>query len=175
MSTPYLGEIRIFGFQRVPHGWASCDGSLLSIAQNDALYSLVGTTYGGDGQTTFGLPDLRGQLPLHNGQGPGLTTRTIGEFGGAETVTLLPAQLPSHSHGFSATTTTASSASPGAAYELGAVSGDAPYATALDVTTATLSPNAITATGGTQPHDNTMPTLTAQYCIALEGIYPPQN
>lgn len=175
MSTPYIGEIRLFGFHRIPVGWASCDGSLLPISQYDTLFALIGTTYGGDGQTTFAVPDLRGRVPLHNGQGPGLSTRIIGEMSGTESVTLLPTQLPSHSHTFFATTTSASSASPGASFELGAVSGDTPYATDLNAATATLSANAMTAAGGTQPHDNTMPTLTAGYCIALEGIFPQQD
>lgn len=175
MSTPYIGEIRIFGFQRVPAGWMSCDGSLLAISQYDVLFNLLGTTYGGDGQNTFALPDLRGQLPLHNGSGPGLTPRIQGEGGGSETVTLLPTQIPQHSHAFSATSLTATGTLPSTTVELGAASGDTLYATDLGVATLSLAPGSTTSSGGSQPHDNTMPTLTVQYCIALEGIYPPQS
>ena len=98
MAQPYIGEIRMFGGNFAPLGWAFCDGQLLAIAQNDALFSLIGTTYGGDGQSTFALPDLRGRIPIHQGQGPLLTPRQIGETGGSETVTLTPAQLPTHTH-----------------------------------------------------------------------------
>jgi len=174
MTTPFVGEIRLFGFSRLPTGWLPCDGSLQSISEYDVLFTLIGTTYGGDGQSTFAMPDLRGQVPLHNGTGPGLTTRTIGEFGGSENVTLLSNQLPAHSHSFSATSLTASSTSPGS--ELGAVSGDTMYVTDLTGATAvTMAPSSISATGGTQPHDNLMPTLTVQYCVAWAGIFPPQN
>lgn len=176
MSTPYIGEIRLFGFSRVPTGWMSCDGSLQSISQYEALFALLGTTYGGDGQNTFALPDLRGQVPLHNGTGPGLTTRVIGESGGSENVTLLPSQLPAHSHSFSATSLSATATAPGSTVELGAIAGDTMYVTDLTGTTAVaMSPSSISVAGGTQPHDNLMPTLTVQYCIASEGIYPPQS
>src|SRR5579859_5679426 len=103
MSSPYLGEIRLLSYTFAPYGWADCDGSLLSIADNSALYQLIGTTYGGDGQNTFGLPDLRGRLPLHRGQGPGLSQRVLGEISGSESVTLTAGQLPTHLHSFSAT------------------------------------------------------------------------
>jgi microcystin-dependent protein len=176
MSTPYIGEIRLFGFSRVPTGWMSCDGSLQSISQYDVLFALLGTTYGGDGQTTFALPDLRGQVPLHNGSGPGLTPRVIGESGGSENVTLLSGQMPAHSHPFSATSLSATATAPGSTVELGAIAGDTMYVTDLTGTTAVaMSPSSISATGGTQPHDNLMPTLTVQYCIASEGIFPPQS
>lgn len=176
MSTPYIGEIRLFGFSRVPTGWMSCDGSLQSIAQYDVLFALLGTTYGGDGQTTFALPDLRGQVPLHNGTGPGLTPRVIGEAGGSENVTLLSGQLPAHSHPFSATSLSATATAPGSTVELGAIAGDTMYVTDLTGTTAVeMSPSSTSAAGGTQPHDNLMPTLTVQYCIASEGIFPPQS
>lgn len=109
MSEPFIGEIRMFGFGRTPIGWQACDGSLLKISDYETLYVLVGTTYGGDGQTTFGVPDLRGRVPVHQGQGPNLTNRPLGQGGGTETVTLTEAQLPSHSHGLLATTAAATS------------------------------------------------------------------
>lgn len=175
MSEPFLGEIRMFGFSRTPEGWQACDGSLLSIAQNDALYTLLGTTYGGDGVNTFGVPDLRGQIPVHQGAGTGLTPRVLGGFGGSESVTLTPNQIPAHTHGFSATTLAASAAAPGANLELGAVSGDTLYATDLSVSSVGMSPTCTTPDGGSQPHDNLMPTLTVQYCIATAGIFPQQS
>jgi len=176
MSTPFVGEIRLFGFSRVPTGWLSCDGSLQPISEYDVLFALLGTTYGGDGQTTFALPDLRGQVPLHNGTGPGLTSRVIGEFGGSENVTLVPSQLPAHSHSLSATSLSASATAPGNTLELGAISGDTMYVTDLTGATAvTMAPSSISAAGGSQPHDNLMPTLTVQYCVAWAGIFPPQN
>src|SRR3546814_1912750 len=112
MSTPFLGEVRLFGFNFVPQDWHACDGSLLSIAQNDALFALLGTTYGGDGQTSFAVPDLRGQVPLHQGKGPGLTPRVIGEGGGSETVTLAVQQLGAHGHAFAVTSAVASTGTP---------------------------------------------------------------
>jgi microcystin-dependent protein len=176
MSTPYIGEIRLFGFSRVPNGWLSCDGSLQSISEYDVLFTLLGTTYGGDGQTTFALPDLRGQVPLHNGTGPGLTSRLIGESGGSENVTLVPGQLPAHSHSFSATSLSATATAPGGTVEPGAIAGDTMYVTDLAGATAVaMSPSSISTAGGSQPHDNLMPTVTVQYCVAWAGIYPPQN
>lgn len=174
MTTPFVGEIRLFGFSRLPTGWLPCDGSLQPISEYDVLFTLIGTTYGGDGQSTFAVPDLRGQLPLHNGAGQGLTPRVIGESGGSENVTLLTGQLPAHSHTLSATTVTATSMTPGS--ELGALTGDTMYVTDLTgATAATMAPASITASGNTQPHDNLMPTLTVQYCVAWAGIFPSQN
>ena len=176
MGTPYIGEIRMFGFSRVPTGWQACDGSLLSIAEYDTLYMLLGTTYGGDGQNTFGVPDLRGRVPLHQGTGQGLSTRLPGQLGGTETVTLLATQLPPHNHPMSATTTAASATAIGTNAELGALSGNTMYAT--DVTGLNgfnTSPNSTGPTGQTQPHDNMMPTLTVQICISLYGVFPSQS
>lgn len=174
MSDPYIGEIRLFGFSRVPTGWLACDGSLQPISEYNALFSLIGTTYGGDGQTTFAMPDLRGQIPLNNGNGSGLTPRVIGESGGSESVTLLPTQLPGHSHSMTATTATANATTPGG--ELGALTGDTMYVTDLTGAGAVvMSSSSTSATGGTLPHDNLMPTLTVQYCVASDGIYPQQS
>jgi microcystin-dependent protein len=177
MSTPYIGEIRMFGFgnRGAPNGWQGCDGSLLPISQYDALFALIGTTYGGDGQVTFGVPDLRGRLPLHQGQGPGLSNRTIGEVSGTETATVLPTQMPAHTHTLSATSGASSSLTPGSTLLPGAVSGETFYAS--DVTGATalpMSAQSTTQAGGSQGHENTMPTLTVQYCIATQGIFPSQ-
>jgi microcystin-dependent protein len=176
MSTPFIGEIRMFGFGRTPNGWQACDGSLLAISEYDVLFNLIGTTYGGDGQTTFAVPDLRGRLPIHQGQGPGLSPYVIGQAAGTETVTLITTQIPAHTHSVQATSATATSSMPGNAVMLGAISGDTMYAT--DITGLTGIPAAaqsVSVAGGSQPHENTMPTLTVQYCIAWAGIYPQQN
>lgn len=176
MSVPYVGEIRMFGFARVPTGWFACDGSLLSIAENDVLYTLLGTTYGGDGVTTFGIPDLRGAVPLHQGQGPGLTLRPLGQRSGSETVTLTLPQMPSHTHGLVASSVAASLDTPGATALPGVVSGENFYVS--DVANATavqMEPTAVSNAGGNQPHENCMPTLTVQYCIASAGIFPTQS
>ena len=175
MSTPYIGEIRMFGFgtRGAPIGWQTCDGSLLAISQYDALFALIGTTYGGDGQTTFAVPDLRGRLPIHQGQGPGLSNYVIGLRAGTESVTVLPTQMPAHTHTLVATAAAASSLTPGNTLLPGAVSGDTFYAT--DITGATvlgMSTQSTSLAGGSQPHENCMPTLTVQYCIALQGIFP---
>ena len=173
MSTPYIGEIRMFGFGRTPNGWQACDGSLLAISQYDALFALIGTTYGGDGQTTFAVPDLRGRLPIHQGQGPGLSNYVIGQRAGTETVTVLPTQMPAHTHTAVVTTSTSTSLTPGNTLLPGTVSGDSFYAT--DITGATvlgMSAQSTSIAGGSQPHENCMPTLTVQYCIATFGIFP---
>ncbi|WP_266170876.1 phage tail protein [Dyella subtropica] len=175
MSQPYLGEIRLLSYTFAPVGWADCDGSYLSIADNDALFQLLGTTFGGDGVTTFCLPDLRGRLPLHQGQGQGLTNRLLGERSGVEAVSLTAGQLPAHLHSFSATSDTASSVTPGSSVQLGGLSGDYMYTSDISGR-ASESPAStmISPTGGSQPHDNTMPTLTVRFCIATQGIFPSQ-
>jgi len=175
MSTPYIGEIRIFAFgtRGAPSGWQACDGSLLPISEYDALFALVGTTYGGDGQTTFAVPDLRGRVPIHQGQGAGLSNYVIGQRAGTETVTVLPTQMPAHTHTLVTTTAAASSLTPGTTLLPGSVSGDNFYLS--DVTGATavaMSAQSTSLAGGSQPHENCMPTLTVQYCIATQGIFP---
>ncbi|HNV84938.1 MAG TPA: tail fiber protein [Arenimonas sp.] len=177
MSTPYIGEIRMFGFgtRGAPNGWQACDGSLLAISEYDALFALIGTTYGGDGQTTFGVPDLRGRLPIHQGTGPGLSTYVIGQKAGTETVTVLPTQMPAHTHTAIATSAASTSLTPGNTLLPGAVSGDVFYATDLTGATAiSMSAQSTSQSGGSQPHENRMPTLTVQYCIATQGIFPSQ-
>lgn len=176
MSQPYVGEIRMFGFGRTPNGWQACDGTLLPIAEYEVLYTLLGTTYGGDGQSTFGVPDLRGRLPIHQGTGPGLSNYVIGQKSGTESVTLLSQQMPAHTHTAVATTGAATALTPGIALLPGAVSGDNFYAS--DITGATAVPMSAQSTGlagGSQPHENCMPTLTVQYCIAWAGIFPSQG
>lgn len=178
MSEPYIGEIRMFAFgnRGAPRGWQACDGSLLPISEYQTLFTLIGTTYGGDGQNTFAAPDLRGRLPIHQGQGPGLSNYIIGQVAGTETVTVLPTQIPAHTHTTIATTAAATTGTPSATVVPGAISGDTMYAT--DITGLTgipTAPQSVSNSGGSQPHDNTMPTLTVQYCIASDGIYPTQS
>ncbi|MBA3487530.1 MAG: phage tail protein [Lysobacter sp.] len=176
MSDPFIGEIRLLGFSRVPRGWLPCDGSLQPISDWDTLFALIGTTYGGDGQTTFAMPDLRGRVPLHNGTSAGLTPRTIGEVGGSESVTLASVQMPNHSHSITATTAIANATTPGPALALGTLTGDTMYLSdTTGATPVTMSSQSTSLAGGNLPHDNLMPTLTVQYCIAAEGIFPSQN
>jgi microcystin-dependent protein len=177
MSTPYIGEIRMFAFgtRGAPNNWQACDGSLLPISEYDALFALIGTTYGGDGQTTFAVPDLRGRLPIHQGTGPGLSTYVIGQMSGTETVTVLPTQMPAHTHTLVATTGAASSLTPGTALLPGSVSGDSFYVSDISgATQVAMSAQSTSLGGGSQPHDNTMPTLTVQFAIATFGIFPSQ-
>ena len=167
MSEPFVGEIIPVGFNFAPQGWAQCDGQLLAIAQNDVLFSLIGTTYGGDGRETFALPDLRSRGPVHQGQGPGLSSRTLGEAGGAETVTITANQMPSHTHSVAAATAFTSSSPTGAVPAPGS-----PYG---DPDTTRMHPSMIQPVGGNQPHENMPPFLVINWCISLYGIYPPRN
>ncbi|MCX7554487.1 tail fiber protein [Marinicella sp. S1101] len=169
MSEPFVGEIRMFAGNFAPRGWAFCDGQLLAVSQNDALFSLLGTIYGGDGRTTFGLPDMRGRLSLHAGQGPGLSNRRLGAKAGAENVTLTVNQLPSHRHAINATTTGGDNANP-----LGnklAESSEDIYTDELD-NPSQMNSSSLSNTGGSQSHTNIMPFLCINYIIALVGIYP---
>lgn len=176
MSQPYIGEIRLFPFTFAPLNWLDCDGRLLAIAEYNALFALIGTTYGGDGQTTFALPDLRGRVPIHQGAGVGLSNRVIGERAGTETVTLMQSQMPAHTHTVVATTGIANSGAPGPTVLPGAVTNQTQYVS--DLTGAVpfaMSPQAVSAGGGSQPHENNMPTLTLRYCMAVFGIFPSQG
>jgi microcystin-dependent protein len=172
MSTPYIGEIRMFGFgtRGAPNGWQACDGSLLAISEYDALFALIGTTYGGDGQVTFGVPDLRGRVPIHQGTGPGLSTYVIGQIDGAETVTLTAAQA-AHTHALPVNSAAATTPNPVNAVlakdAVDSVFSSGAAAVDMHATSVGLS-------GGNQPHDNMMPTLTVSYCIATQGIFPSQ-
>ncbi len=182
MTTPYVGEIRMFGFNRIPTGWFSCDGSLKPIAQYEVLYALLGTTYGGDGQTTFGVPDLRGQLPMHQGNGQGLTPRVLGQGFGSETVTLNSNQMPQHNHAMVASQAQATATTPAATLLFGNVAGNTPAdvwyfdpTQTPPTNVASLAATAIGQMGNSQPHDNCMPTETVSLCIAWAGVYPSQN
>jgi len=172
MSEPFVGEIRMFAGNFAPRGWAFCDGQLLAISQNDALFSLLGTIYGGDGRTTFGLPDVRGRIPLHAGTGPGLSQRRLGSKSGNENVTLTANQLPSHTHTLNASSSTANSATAAGKSLAKLPAGDLYRSGTAEHN---LSSNAIANTGGNQHHTNLMPSLCVNYIIALFGIYPSRN
>lgn len=167
---PFLGEIRPVPYNFAPVGWAFCQGQILPISQNTALFALLGTTYGGNGTTTFALPDLRGRIPVGRGQGPGLTAITLGEEGGVEDVTLATNQLPAHSHVAPASGVLATSYTPG---------GQLPANTSRNVYGAASTPNLAADTigqaGGSQPHNNLQPFTVINYVIALQGIFPPRN
>ena len=171
MVQPFLGEIRIFGGNFAPAGWARCDGNLLLIMQNPALSALFGTTYGGDGITTFGLPELRGRLPVHAGSGPGLTPRTLGASGGNQTAFVTTAQLPSHDHAFEASSGTGTSVNPVGNSPATPVSGDLYTGEDLDNPLA-FAPEAVLATGNTQFHDNMHPYAVINYIVSLQGVFP---
>jgi microcystin-dependent protein len=172
MADPFVAEIRIFPFNFAPKGWAWCDGQLLPLSQNTALFSLLGTTYGGDGKSTFALPDLQGRAPMHPGQGPGLSLHDLGETGGSETVSLLESEIPAHTHSFMASQADGISRLPEAnrvANMIGVNGYAAPGALVQ------FNPNALAPAGGDQPHNNMQPYLTFYFCIALQGVFPPRT
>ncbi len=178
MGTPYVGEIRCFGFQFAPVNWAFCHGQLLPISDYAVLYNLIGTTYGGDGVNTFALPNLQSRVPMHSGTGGGMTT-VIGQTQGVETVTLTTGQMPAHTHTITAASVNSGGVvdrtqSPGAQSFLAGSSPDALWnkSPTIDVQFAN---NTIGSVGGSQPHENLQPYLTLNFCIALNGIYPSQN
>ena len=174
MVEPYIGQISMVAFSWPPRNWATCDGQLMSIAQNTALFSLIGTTYGGDGRTTFALPDLRGRVPIHQGQGPGLTPRTMGEKSGSENVTLLMSEMPMHNHLAAANSTTAGSQSPANAFWAKESEGvTLIYGATSDGST--MNPQAIGLAGGNQPHNNMQPFLVINFVICLYGVFPSRN
>jgi microcystin-dependent protein len=179
MADPFVAEIRIFGFNFAPTGWAMCNGQIMPISQNTALFALLGTVYGGDGKSTFALPNLQGSAPMHPGQGSGLSLRDLGEQSGSETVTLLQEEMPVHTHNMLARAAAGSTTDPqGAApanmsfvsgASIGQVRG---YSTSVPADTpmsATLS-----VAGSSLPHNNMQPYLTLNYCIALQGVFPPR-
>lgn len=171
MSEPYIGEIRMVGFNFAPAGWAFCNGQTLPISENDALFTLIGTTYGGDGQETFALPNLQSRFPIHAGQGSGLTNRTLGEVGGSESVTLTVQQMPSHNHqllgsGNSATEETPQGNVTG--QPVTNIYGNLPAFQEMDQ-------NVVGPAGGSQPHENVQPFQVINFIIALYGIFPPQS
>jgi microcystin-dependent protein len=172
MSQPYIGEIRMFGFSFPPNGWALCNGQLMPISENDVLFAVIGTTYGGDGETTFALPNLQSRHPLHMGTGPGGVTYQIGEAGGIETETLTTNQMPIHSHNALGNTGAGNSASPANNFWAANANTAAVEYTATansDMNAATIAP-----AGGSQPHDNLMPYLAINFSISLFGIFPSQ-
>jgi microcystin-dependent protein len=169
---PFVAEIRIFPFNFAPRGWAFCNGQLLPLSQNTALFSLLGTTYGGNGQTTFGLPNLQGSVPMHKGQGPGLSQHSLGEISGSETVTLLQTEIPAHTHTLRALLDDADLAIPTAGRSLGKATSNLYAAVAPNTQMAF---EALAPAGGSLPHNNLMPYLTLNFCIALQGVFPPRS
>jgi microcystin-dependent protein len=172
MADPFVAEIRIFPFNFAPKGWAWCDGQLLPLSQNTALFSLLGTTYGGDGKSNFALPDMQGNVPVHAGQGPGLSLYDLGQMGGSETVTLLQSEMPAHNHNVSGSGADGNTGSP-AGQKVAQGVGVNMYATTLAPATQ-LNFQALAPAGGDQPHNNMMPYLTLYFNIALQGVFPPR-
>jgi microcystin-dependent protein len=173
---PFVAEIRIYPFNFAPKGWAFCDGQILPLSQNTALFSLLGTTYGGDGKSNFALPDMQGNAPMHPGQGPGLALHDLGETGGSDTVNLLESEIPSHSHVMMAVNFPADQGAPSPARAMArsvnafAYVAGSPQPALVQMSDSTLAP-----AGGDQPHNNLMPYLTLNFCIALQGVYPPRT
>ena len=174
MANPFLGEIRAFPFNFAPKGWAFCDGQLLSIAQNTALFALLGTQFGGDGRSTFALPNLQGNVPLDFGQGPGLTFYNMGDSGGAPSITLLTSEMPAHGHNAHCNSAAGNKTKPNSSYWAKDAAGIlSEYATVPDGNQ--MSQQALGISGGSQPHNNMQPFLTLNFCIALQGVYPARS
>jgi microcystin-dependent protein len=172
MADPFVAEIRIFPFNFAPKGWAWCDGQLMPLSQNTALFSLLGTTYGGDGKSTFALPDLEGRAPMHPGQGPGLSLHDLGETGGSETVTLLESEIPAHSHQMAVSSQLALENSPaGQKFAM----GDGINLYGPNTNPVSMSDQSLAPAGGDQPHNNMQPYLTFYFNIALQGVFPPRG
>ena len=169
MPEPFVGEVRMFAGNFVPAGWAFCNGQLLPISQNTALFSLIGTTYGGNGQSTFALPDLRGRVPVHPGQGPGLSNRVLGESAGAEAHTLVESEMTTHAHALGASSGNGTASTPAGRVPARSPAAIPQYGASAD---ASLAPSAVAASGGSQPHNNMQPYLTVSFIIALQGVYP---
>jgi microcystin-dependent protein len=176
VSSPFVAEIRIFGFNFPPTGWAFCNGQLLPISQNTALFSLLGTYYGGDGKSTFGLPDLQGSAPIHQGSGQGLSERFLGEPGGTQFVTLLDSEMPFHNHSLMAAPDPADLGAPNPQRVIARSSPNIYKQPANPpANPQPMAPQAVGVTGGSIPHNNMMPYLTLNFCIAMQGIYPPRG
>ena len=173
MSEPFVAEIRIFGFNFAPTGWALCNGALMAISQNTALFSLLGTFYGGDGRSNFALPDLQSRVPLHAGQGQGLSSIALGQNGGTENVTLLSNQIPSHTHPANCTNAVGTSYDPTGNVWATDAGGNNEYGSGA--VAGQMSPGAVLPAGGNQAHNNIQPFLAVNFCIALNGIYPPRS
>ena len=175
MADPFVAEIRIFPFNFPPKGWAFCDGQLLPLSQNTALFSLLGTTYGGNGKSNFALPDMQGNAPMHPGQGPGLSLHDLGEIGGSETVTLLESEIPSHSHALMASNEDGVQGTLTPGTTLSTSVGGKLYQTTTNSNLVMMNPSALAPAGGDQSHNNMMPYLTLSFCIALQGVFPPRT
>ncbi len=175
MSSPFVAEIRIFGCNFAPTGWAQCNGQILPISQNTALFSLLGTTYGGNGQSTFALPNMQANAPMHPGQGPGLSLHDLGEMGGSEFVTLLATEMPAHNHFVQCkgAPPPANAGIPDPAVTFARSSGGTAYTPQANL--GAMSLNMIGLTGGSLPHNNMMPYLVLNFCIALQGVFPPRT
>ena len=175
MSEPFIAEIRIFAGNFAPRSWAFCNGQLLPVSQNTALFSLIGTTYGGDGRTTTALPNLEGRTPMHPGRGPGLTARRLGQRGGVERVTLSEAQLPSHTHSLRESETRRSNSRSPTNNSFARASGGLAYVAGTDTNLTNLNARVLPTTGGSQSHNNMQPFLTMNFIIALQGLYPSRS
>ena len=169
MPEPFVGEVRMFAGNFAPSGWAFCNGQILQISQNTALFSLIGITYGGNGQSTFALPDLRGRVPVHPGQGPGLSNRALGESAGAEALTLAESEIPAHTHALGASSGNGTASTPAGRVPARSPAAIPQYGASAD---ASLAPSAVAASGGSQPHNNMQPYLTVSFIIALQGVFP---
>jgi microcystin-dependent protein len=174
MADPFVAEIRIFPFNFAPKGWAFCDGQLLPLSQNTALFSLLGTTYGGDGKSNFALPDMQGNAPMHPGQGPGLSLHDLGETGGSETVTLLESEIPLHPHTSNAAADPSNAQIPDPTESLSRSAGGSAYSTTTSGLVM-MAPQILNPAGGDLPHNNMQPYLTLSFCIALQGVFPPRG
>lgn len=175
MADPFVAEIRIFGFNFAPRGWAFCDGQILPISQNTALFSLLGTMYGGNGQSTFALPNFQDCAPMQQGQGPGLSDRFQGANGGETTVTLITSEMPAHTHAAIASSQGADEADPTGNVWAQAVSDQGAFNYYNTTGPNAMSQNALQLAGGSQPHNNMHPYLTLNFCIALQGVFPPRS
>ncbi|BCM17439.1 phage tail protein [Mesorhizobium sp. J8] len=175
MADPFVAEIRIFPFNFAPKGWAWCDGQLLPLSQNTALFSLLGTTYGGNGKSNFALPDLQGRSPMHPGQGPGLSLHDLGETGGTETVSLIESEMPMHNHAMRATVENGTQGTLTPNITLATSIGGQVFQKTTNANLVAMNANALAPAGGDQPHNNMQPYLTCYFCIALQGVFPPRN